>query len=83
MAMQDTALQTLLALEQRLHRLAFLLHGHDLDVNHVAAPASDASTSVASSLQGLDKLLHAVATQSSSAAELLRLRKCCRPWITD
>ena len=87
--MQDTATQTLLALEQRLRRLTFLLHGHDsadgADGADEAAATSVAdepsAVSIASRLQSIEKALQAVAAQSDSAAELLRLRECFRPLI--
>jgi len=78
-------MQTLMALEQRLQRLAFLLHGDDaLDTDQAApkiAPVTDPA-SIASRLQKLEKSLQAVATQSSSASELLRLREWSTTSVT-
>lgn len=71
--MQDLATQTLLALEQRLDRLHFLLHGDDATANAVAS--SNPSPSVASRLHSLEKSLQTIAAQSTSAAELLSIRK--------
>lgn len=73
-SMQDTATQTLLALEQRLQRLTFMLHGDPLDKAN-SEDTSPSEASIASRLQNLEKLLQGVATQSDSAAELLRLRE--------
>ena len=85
--MQDAALQTIVALEQRLNRLSFLLHGHGLDGGDVVTDtdkdkqsAPNGSASIASRLQSLGKSLQAIAAQSTSAAELLRLRESCQAY---
>lgn len=78
--MQASALQTLDALEQRLRRIDFLLHGSSQDsiANDTAVTPSESSQSIASRLQSLEKSLQAVISQSDSATELLQLRKSAR-----
>ncbi|KAL1303912.1 hypothetical protein AAFC00_000366 [Neodothiora populina] len=74
--MQDMALQTLFALEQRLERLSLLLHGDSIQDNQDdGEPSSDSSASITSRLQSLEKSLQSIASHSSSAAELLLLQK--------
>lgn len=75
--METTSLQTLDALEERLRRVDFLLHGSDLEYPSAESTAHevDGSQSIASRLQSLERSLQAVLSHSDSAAELLQLRK--------
>lgn len=78
---EATPTQTLMALEQRLQRVAFLLHGDSMDAVVDATNTDESNTtnntpSIASRLQRLEKSLQAITAQSASAAEVLRLREC-------
>lgn len=81
--MQNTADTTLLALEQRLQRLHFLLHGDSLDDDaseqQLPLTANNTSASIAARLTALEKSLHTIVANSQAAAELLRLRKTSQP----
>lgn len=81
--MQDTAMETLAALEQRLQRLNFLLHGDPVITGSDDTSPADRSASIASRLHNLEKSLQAVAAQSASADELLRLRESPQPFMLD
>ena len=68
---QDTAYQTLDALEQRLQRLRFLLYGDspDVDTPHQSQP-------IAARLHALEKSFDAVLAQNKNAHHLVKLRQC-------
>jgi hypothetical protein len=79
---QDTAFQTLDALEQRLQRVRFLLYGTSTatDPNDNDKPSStdtSVTQSVTSRLQALQSSFNSVLSDSKPARDIVALRNSC------
>ena len=78
---QDTAIQTLDALEQRLQRVRFLLYGTstatDPDSNDQTSTNTTITQSVTSRLQALQSSFNSVLSDSKPARDIVALRNSC------
>lgn len=78
---QDTAIQTLDALEQRLQRVRFMLYGTSTathpDINDKTSTDAPVTQSITSRLQALQSSFNSVLSDSKSARDIVTLRNPC------